>query len=109
MWEPYRQSIEQWAPRCCIVYDKFHIMQHANRAVDEVRRAEFFRKGGGMRGLVKGKRWLLLTTLGESDGRQAAATQRAVCAQPAIAESLFGQGEAGSAGGFSLTRGGGGG
>ena len=43
------------------MYDKFHIMQHANRAVDEVRRAEFFRKGGRMRGLVKGKRWLLLT------------------------------------------------
>ena len=32
-----------------------------NRAVDEVRRAEFFRKGGSLRGLVKGKRWLLLT------------------------------------------------
>jgi transposase len=61
MWQPYRQSIEQWAPGCRIVYDKFHIMQHANRAVDEVRRAEFFRKGGRMRGLVKGKRWLLLT------------------------------------------------
>jgi transposase len=61
MWEPYRQSIEQWAPDCRIVYDKFHVMQHANRAVDEVRRAEFFRKGGRMRGLVKGKRWLLLT------------------------------------------------
>ena len=61
MWAPFRQSIEQWAPDCRIVYDKFHIMQHANRAVDEVRRAEFFRKGGSMRGLVKGKRWLLLT------------------------------------------------
>ncbi len=36
-------------------------MQHANQAVDEVRRAEFFRKGGRMRGLVKGKRWLLLS------------------------------------------------
>jgi transposase len=54
-------SIEQWAPNCKIVYDKFHIMQHANQAVDEVRRAEFFRKGGAMRGLVKGKRWLLLS------------------------------------------------
>jgi transposase len=61
MWEPYRLSIEQWAPNCRIVYDKFHVMQHANAAVDEVRRAEFFRKGGRMRGLVKGKRWLLLT------------------------------------------------
>jgi transposase len=36
-------------------------MQHANQAIDEVRRAEFFRKGGQWRGLVKGKRWLLLT------------------------------------------------
>jgi transposase len=61
MWEPYRLSIEQWAPNCRIVYDKFHIMQHANAAIDEVRRAEFFRKGGRMRGVVKGKRWLLLS------------------------------------------------
>ena len=61
MWEPFGLSIEQWAPQCRIVYDKFHIMQHANQAVDEVRRAEFFRKGGQMRGLVKGKRWLLLS------------------------------------------------
>ena len=61
MWEPFTTSILQWAPQCRIVYDKFHIMQHANRAVDEVRLAEFFRKGGTWRGLVKGKRWLLLT------------------------------------------------
>ena len=61
MWKPYRLSIEQWAPNCGIIYDKFHIMQHANGAVDEVRRAEFFRKGGRMRGVVKGKRWLLLS------------------------------------------------
>jgi transposase len=60
MWEPYRLSIEQWAPNCRIVYDKFHIMQHANQAIDEVRRAEFFRQGGWKRELVKGKRWLLL-------------------------------------------------
>jgi len=45
MWEPFRLSIEEWAPACRIVYDKFHIIQHANDAVDEVRRAEFFRKG----------------------------------------------------------------
>ncbi len=61
MWEPYRLSIEQWAPNCRIIYEKFHVMQHANQAIDEVRRAEFFRKGGAMRGLVKGKRWLLLS------------------------------------------------
>ena len=64
MWEPFRLSIEQWAPKCKIVYDKFHIMQHAGNAIDEVRRAEFFRQGGPARDLVKGKRWLLLTHWG---------------------------------------------
>jgi transposase len=61
MWEPFRLSIEQWAPTCKIIYDKFHVMQHANAAVDEVRRAEFFRKSQKLRGLIKGKRWLLLS------------------------------------------------
>ena len=61
MWEPFRLSIGQWAPGCRIVYDKFHIIQHANDAVDEVRRAEFFRKGPKMRDLIKGKKWLLLS------------------------------------------------
>ena len=61
MWEPFQQSITEWLPNCRIIYDKFHIMQHANEAIDEIRRAEFFRKGGPARELVKGKRWLLLT------------------------------------------------
>jgi transposase len=61
MWRPFTNSIKQWAPNCRIVYDKFKVLQHANKAIDEVRRAEFFRKGGRMRGVVKGKRWLLLT------------------------------------------------
>lgn len=59
MWERFRQSVEQWAANCRIVHDSFHIMQHAGAAIDEVRRAEFFRKGGAARELVEGKRWLL--------------------------------------------------
>ena len=59
MWEPFRQSIEQWAPQCKIVYDKFHILQHANDAIHEVRKAEFYRQGPKKRGLIKGKKWLL--------------------------------------------------
>lgn len=61
MWEPFTKSILHWAPQAKIVYDKFHVLQYANRAVDEVRRAEFFRKGRQLREVVKGKRWLLLT------------------------------------------------
>src|SRR5215469_5911683 len=60
MWEAFTNSIHHHAPQCRIVYDKFHVLQHANQAIDEVRRAEFFRKGGRAREVVKGKRWLLL-------------------------------------------------
>lgn len=61
MWEPYTSSLRANCRNCRIVYDKFHVMQHANQAVDEVRRAEFFRQKGERREVVKGKRWLLLT------------------------------------------------
>jgi transposase len=61
MHEPSRMSLKQWAPQCRLVYDKFHVMKHANEAVSEVRKAEFFRKGGAARELIKGKHWLLLT------------------------------------------------
>jgi transposase len=61
MWEPFRLSIEEWAPDCKIVYDKFHIIQHANDAIDEVRKAEFFRQGKEKRAVIKGKKWLLMS------------------------------------------------
>jgi transposase len=54
MSEPYRLRLQEWAPNCRLVYDKFHILQHANAAIDEVRRAEYFRKGGGCAGWSRG-------------------------------------------------------
>src|ERR1022692_3183912 len=45
MCEPFRLSLEQWVPGGKIIYDKFHVLGHANDAVDEVRKAEFFRQG----------------------------------------------------------------
>jgi transposase len=61
MWEPFLLSIRDHLPRAVIVFDKFHVMKHVNAAVDETRRHEFFRRGGALRALVRGKRWLLLT------------------------------------------------
>ena len=60
MWEPFRLSLEAHLPRARLVYDKFHVLRHASEALDETRRAEFFRQGPQARGLVRGKRWLLL-------------------------------------------------
>ena len=70
MWKPYQLSLEEWAPQARLVYDKFHVLQHAQAAIDEVRRAEFFRQGGRRRELVKGKRWLLLSRWVNLESRQ---------------------------------------
>jgi transposase len=66
MWKPFRQSIEEGAPRCKIVYDKFHILQHANDAIDEVRRVESFRQEKEKRALIKGKKWLWMSRHGRT-------------------------------------------
>ena len=98
MWDPFRQSMEQWLPKCRIIYDKFHIMQQAGAAVDEVRRAEFFRKGGAARAVVKGKRWLLPSRWKwKSEHAKEAAAQRAVCAKPPCDEGLSAEREPGPA------------
>ena len=60
MWEPFRLSLREHLPHAKIVYDKFHVLRHASEALDETRRAEFFRQGAEARGLIRGKRWLLL-------------------------------------------------
>jgi len=60
MWEPFLQSLRPHVPHARIVYDKFHVLRHVNAALDETRLSEFFRNGGAARGLLRGKRWLLL-------------------------------------------------
>ena len=60
MWEPFRLSLQAHLPHAKIVYDKFHVLRHASEALDETRRAEFFRHGAEARGIIRGKRWLLL-------------------------------------------------
>src|SRR6201987_6079765 len=63
---PFSQRFEEVVGAACEsasvrqVARQFHLAASTVRAI-EVRRAEFFRKGGRMRGVVKGKRWLLLT------------------------------------------------
>jgi transposase len=43
-----------------IVHDPFHVMKRAAQAVDEMRRAAFFRAGPELRRLGRGTRWLVL-------------------------------------------------
>ena len=60
MHRPYLNAVTQVLPQADVVFDKFHVLQHASAALDEVRRQEFFRAGPVMRAHGRGKRWLLL-------------------------------------------------
>jgi transposase len=40
MWQPYIDLIEERLPNATLIFDKFHIVQHLNKAVDEVRKEE---------------------------------------------------------------------
>ncbi len=60
MHRPYLNAVTRELPNATVVLDKFHVLQHAGAALDEVRRHEFFRAGPVMRRFGRGKRWLLL-------------------------------------------------
>jgi transposase len=60
MHQPYANAVKTVLPRAETIFDKFHVLQHAGKALDEVRRKEFFRAGAVMRRYGRGKRWLLL-------------------------------------------------
>ena len=60
MHRPYLNAVQAVLPQADVVFDKFHVLQHASAALDELRRQEFFRAGAVMRAHGRGKRWLLL-------------------------------------------------
>lgn len=56
----YIAAVEEGAPQAFIVYDRFHIMQYVNEAVDQVRREEQRKADKAGKETLKGKRWILL-------------------------------------------------
>ena len=66
-------------------------------AVDEVRRAEFFRKGGAAREVVKGKRWLLLSRWVHLNTHKKRQLNALFALEPAGDEGVSAEGEPGPA------------
>jgi transposase len=62
MWQAFRTSTLKTgnAPQATILYDKFHILQHLSKAMDQVRRQEYARLSGQDRRFIKGQRYTLL-------------------------------------------------
>jgi transposase len=61
MWQPYLSVMAKQAGHALHVLDRFHIVGHLNKAVDEVRRAESTRlRGQPLAAKLKKMRWKLL-------------------------------------------------
>lgn len=60
MWAVYVAAMREKLPRAFLVFDRFHVVQHLNRAVDEVRRQCWRRLSEDAKGAFKKTRWLWL-------------------------------------------------
>jgi transposase len=60
MWQPYIDALREHLPHATLVFDKFHIVQHLMRAMDEVRRQEAEDLKKIWPGLLKRTRYLWL-------------------------------------------------
>lgn len=60
-WKPFCTSVAKNAPQAQIVYDKFHILRHLSKALDEVRRSEYKRLRGEEGIFVQGQFYSLLS------------------------------------------------
>jgi transposase len=63
MWKAFRTSTlkEGNAPQALIVYDKFHVLRHLQKALDQVRKNEYSRLTGPGRRFIKGQKFALLS------------------------------------------------
>src|SRR5262249_23670273 len=61
LWQPYLPAIAKKAGQAVHVLDRFHIMVHLNKAIDEIRAAQPKRlKRDGYEHILKHSRWCLL-------------------------------------------------
>jgi len=61
MWKPFRLSFLKHCPGVSLIYDKFHVIQHLLKALNDVRKAEFHKAAGKFRGMLAGKKFILLS------------------------------------------------
>ena len=61
MRKPFSKSVLKNAPNARINFDKFHIMRHLSKALDEDRRSEYKRLSGKDRSYIKGQCYTLLS------------------------------------------------
>ena len=61
MWKGFIRSFRSHCPNIVIIFDKFHILRHLSEALNKVRKSELVKAKGRFRGLLAGKKFILLS------------------------------------------------
>ncbi len=69
MWKPFKRSFVAHCPKVQLLYDKFHVIRHLLEALNHVRKAELHRAAKRFRGLLAGKKFILLSRKAHVRGR----------------------------------------
>lgn len=70
MWKSYVGAIREHLPQAQLVFDRFHVVQHLNRAVDEVRRQTWRQLPRPEKQAFKQTRWLWLKNPWNLQGKE---------------------------------------
>jgi transposase len=69
MWKGFINSFKAHCPNIAIIYDKFHIVRHLLEALNKVRKQELRYAGKKLKGLLAGKKFILLSRQAHVRGR----------------------------------------
>lgn len=61
MWKPFKKSFLAHCPKVQIIYDKFHVIRHLLEALNKVRQSELKRAASHLKGLLAGKKFIILS------------------------------------------------
>lgn len=84
MWEPFRNSFLKHCPGINIIYDKFHVIQHLLKALNDVRKAELSKALGRFKDTLSGKKFVLLARRAHVRGKAREALNDILAASPKL-------------------------
>jgi transposase len=80
MWKGFSNSFKAHCPGVVILYDKFHVIRHLLDCLNKVRNQELRRANQRMKGLLTGKKFLLLSRLAHVRGKARESLNELLCA-----------------------------
>lgn len=84
MWKGFINSFKANCPGIVILYDKFHVIRHLLEALNTVRKQELRRVSKRLKGLLTGKKFILLSRLAHVRGKAREALNELLCASPRL-------------------------